>query len=260
MNRKNRLDVLFESKKGDLLSIFFTAGYPGIDDTPEILELTERYGADLVEIGIPFSDPVADGRVIQDSSMAALRNGMTLEYLFSQLEKTDTRVTIPRILMGYFNPIHRYGVEEFCNTCSRTGVDGVIIPDLPLEEYKEKYHNYFVSNGLHFILLITPQTSEERIREIAENSTGFIYMVSTESTTGGATDLENRAGYFKRVRQITDKPLLIGFGIKDRETFSTACRYADGAIVGSSFIDALAGEGDLEGKIRGFIKKIRGIS
>jgi tryptophan synthase alpha chain len=260
MNRKNKLDLLFQNKKRDLLSIFFTAGYPEMDDTARILECTEKYGADLVEIGIPFSDPVADGRIIQDSSMTALRNGMTLARLFSQLDEAVSRVNIPRILMGYFNPIHRFGVEEFCRACRRTGVDGVIIPDLPLEEYNEKYRDFFVSNGLHFILLITPQTSDERIMEISDNTTAFIYMVSGESTTGGGADLESKAGYFKKVREITDKPLLIGFGIKDSETFSTACRYSDGAIVGSSFISALAGGGELEGTIRAFINTIRRLS
>ncbi len=257
MKIENKLDKLFEERRGNLLSLFFTAGYPEIEDTLKVLESSEKYGADLVEIGIPFSDPVADGKVIQESSQVALKNGMTLRRLFMQLEEAEKRVSIPRVLMGYFNPVQRFGVKEFCSACRKTGVDGVIIPDLPLEEYRDHYRSCFVENNLHYILLITPQTSMERIREISENSTGFIYMVSSESTTGGSADLETKAGYFKSVREVTGKPLLIGFGISDSKSFGTACMHADGAILGSSFIRALSGKGEIEEKVRDFIKKIR---
>jgi tryptophan synthase alpha chain len=256
---KNRINQLFETKKENILSIYFTAGFPRLNDTVEIIQQLEQNGVDLIEIGIPFSDPTADGPTIQRSSETALKNGMSLKLLFSQLKDIRKSVNIPLILMGYLNPVLQFGVEKFCTACRETGIDGVILPDLPLEEYEEQFQQHFLKNNLHNILLITPQTPESRIRQIDESSDGFIYMVSSASTTGAGKKAEDfNHGYFQRIQQMNLKnPRLIGFGISDHDTFSSACRYAPGAIIGSAFVHALQQEKEPARAVHLFIKSIK---
>ncbi len=236
--KMNRIDQAFIDKKKDLLNVYFTAGYPNLNDTLEIAKGIEKGGADLIEIGIPFSDPVADGPTIQESSTKALASGMTLKLLFEQLKDLRKDVTLPVLLMGYINPVMQYGFEAFCQKCQEVGVDGLILPDLPMYEYEEMYKAVLEKYGLYNVFLITPQTSEERIRKIDELSKGFIYMVSSASTTGAKSGIsEEQIEYFERVKAMNLKnKLLIGFGISNHETFSKACSYADGAIIGSAFI------------------------
>jgi tryptophan synthase alpha chain len=254
----NRIDQLFEKKQNNILSVFFTAGFPNLEDTVPVIELLEKHGADMVEIGIPFSDPTADGPDIQHSSDVALKNGMSLDLLFRQLSGIREKVSLPLILMGYFNPVYQFGVERFCRSCRETGIDGVILPDLPPWEFNPHYRKYFEENQLHNILLITPQTGEERILEADRDTGGFIYMVSSSSTTGAGKKVTGfHTGYVERVRQPGLRhPRLIGFGISDHAAFTNACRYASGAIVGSAFIRALQQEGQLEDKIERFVKSI----
>ena len=256
----NRIDQLFSRKNKEILSVYFTAGFPEIDQTAAIIELLEKHGTDLVEIGMPFSDPTADGPTIQKSSDVALKNGMTLEVLFKQLKDIRKSVKMPLILMGYINPVLHYGIERFCDKCRECGIDGLIIPDMPLNEYVANFRKHFEAAGLHNILLVTPQTSETRIMEIDRNSGGFIYMVSSSSTTGAGKKVEDfKIDYFERMQQMNLKnPRLIGFGISDRDTFANACKYSSGAIIGSAFIKALQQEGPLETRISGFIHSVRG--
>ena len=258
----NRINNLFSEKETEILSVYFTAGYPGIDDTCTVIKALADSGVDLIEIGMPFSDPMADGPVIQQSNDKALKNGMNIRLLFRQLEGIRSEVTIPLIMMGYLNPVMQYGIENFCKKCNELMVDGVILPDLPYEIYMENYREVFERYNLHKIFLISPQTSEERIRKIDEISNGFIYMVSSSSTTGIKTKFaKDQEGYFLRLQKMNlNNPRLIGFGISSHETFQRASRYASGAIIGSAFIKALAEEGDLEEKIRRFVEMIRGVS
>jgi tryptophan synthase alpha chain len=257
---KNRIDDLFNTKKGDILNVYFTAGYPGHDDTAAIAEYLQEAGADIIEIGIPFSDPVADGPTIQESNMHALEQGMTLHKLVDQLRGIRQKVNIPIILMGYMNPVMQYGVEEFCKACEEIGVDGLILPDLPLQEYLDHYQETFRSHGLHNIFLISPQTSEERIRAIDEHSKGFIYMVSSASITGAKKGIsEEQVSYFKRVNAMgLQNPRLIGFGISDNQSYTQACEHANGAIIGSAFINTLRDSKDLRGDITSFIHSVKG--
>jgi len=254
----NRLNQLFDTKKNNLLSIYFTAGYPDLDATLDIAEALEKAGVDFLEIGFPYSDPVADGPTIQHSSEKALENGMTLSLLFEQLKDLRKRVTIPIFLMGYVNPIVQYGVERFCKEASEVGVDGIIVPDLPMYEYEAMYSKHFAENNLSNIFLVTPQTSEERIRRIDELSNSFIYLLSSSSITGGNLQVSvNIEDYYKRVKAMHLKnPAIIGFGISDNKSFSKACEYAAGAIVGSAFVKLLGTDGYLD-KIPDFVKKIR---
>lgn len=257
---KNRITELFQNK-GDqkVLSIFFTAGYPQLDDTSAIIEALEEAGADMLEIGIPFSDPIADGPTIQHSSEVALENGMSLSLLFEQLANIREKVTIPLLLMGYLNPVMQYGVEAFCRKASEVGIDGVILPDLPIEEYVESYKSLFEAHNLSNILLITPQTSDARIDFIDGHTKGFIYVVSDNSTTGKVKEVSNtQKAYFQRIadKKLTN-PLVIGFGIKDHESFSRACRFADGAIIGSAFIKALKESQDMKETIKSFVHDIK---
>lgn len=253
MNRIHK--KLQEDRK--LLSIYFTSGYPGLHDTVPIIESLQEAGVDMIEIGLPFSDPLADGPTIQASSTRALRNGMSTELLFGQLEGIRDKVDIPLIIMGYFNPVLQYGVEKFCRRCKDLGIDGLILPDLPLTEYEHEYKPYFVDNNLSFTFLITPQTSAERIRQIDAASDGFIYMVSSASTTGardgfGATQED----YFKRIADMDlNNEQIVGFGISNEKTFNAATKYAKGAIIGSAFIKMLKSDG-LKG-IPAFIESVR---
>jgi tryptophan synthase alpha chain len=256
---KNRIDQLFETKQKNILSVYLTAGFPNLNDTVTIIQELEKNDVDLIEIGMPFSDPTADGTTIQHSSETALKNGMSLKLLFGQLKEIRQSVKIPLILMGYINPVLHFGIEKFCEKCSEVGIDGLILPDLPLAEYKTHFQKIFLKYGLHNILLITPQTSEKRILEIDEASGGFIYMVSSSSTTGAS----KKAGdfnreYFERIHQMKLKnPRLIGFGISDSETFSNACRYANGAIIGSAFIKAIQKNKNIAENVATFVKNIR---
>ena len=237
MNRINQ--KLQEDKK--LLSIYFTAGFPQLNDTVSILKELEKSGVDFVEIGLPFSDPLADGPTIQSSSTEALKNGMTSEILFKQLRDIRKTVSIPLILMGYFNPIMQYGVEAFCKKCADVGIDGLIVPDLPVQEYNEQYKSIFEENGLINVFLITPQTSDERIQFIDEISNGFIYMVSSASVTGSQSSFGNTQDeYFERIASMNLKsPQIVGFGISNSKTFQQATSAAKGAIIGSAFIKHL---------------------
>jgi tryptophan synthase alpha chain len=255
----NRIEKLFSNKKKNILSIYFTAGYPGIDDTLPIIKALEKTGADMIEIGMPFSDPVADGPVIQRSSETALRNGMSLKLLFRQLEKIRSLTDIPLIIMGYINPFYRFGMENFIRKCRETGIDGTIIPDLPVEEYLESYSSLYEENSIFNIFLISPQTPPDRIIYLDTVSKGFLYMVSTSSTTGMKNGFdESQTEYFRNVAALNLKtPCLTGFGISDRSSFEQASAYSAGAIIGSAFIRALDESGDLTGNIRKFISSVK---
>lgn len=258
LNIMNRIDQAFEKQKKHLLNVYYTAGYPNLGDTLQVAKSLQAGGADLIEIGLPFSDPVADGPTIQESSTRALQNGMNLKLLFDQLSDLRNEVTVPVLLMGYINPVLQYGFEAFCKECQRVGIDGLILPDLPMYEYEELYQDMLEKYGLYNVFLITPQTSEERIRKIDELSKGFIYMVSSASTTGAKTGISaQQVDYFQRIRsmQLGNK-LLIGFGISSHESFSKACEYADGAIVGSAFIKLLQEDASPE-NIRQYIQSIK---
>ena len=254
---ENRIKALFKRKDKNILSIYFTAGYPNLNDTQSIISQLEKNGADLIEIGMPFSDPVADGLVIQQSSETALKNGMTINLLFQQLKEIRKSVSIPLILMGYLNPVMQYGIENFCKQCREIGIDGTIIPDLPLETYEAEYKEFFEKNSLSNIFLITPQTPEERIRKIDACSHGFIYMVSSSSTTGAKESVDKeQITYFERIQKMKlDSKRLIGFGISDKSSFGRASNYANGAIIGSAFITALSGESSIEWKVSTFMQK-----
>jgi tryptophan synthase alpha chain len=255
----NRIDRLFARKHENILSIYMTAGYPALDDTVQILRALQDHGADMVEIGIPFSDPLADGPVIQHSSQVALANGMSLKLLLSQLEGIRETVQLPLVLMGYLNPILRFGMEDFLKRCSRVGIDGVIIPDLPPDEYASDFKTLYNNHGIHNALLITPHTSEERIRRIARLTGGFLYMVADASTTGAKSSVKgHQVDYFRRIGKMKlQVPGLVGFGISNHETFIAACAHARGAIIGSAFIRMLDEEGSGEEKIGEFIRMIR---
>lgn len=257
---KNRIIDLFKNKESEILSIFFTAGFPKLNDTKTILESLDKSGVDFVEIGMPYSDPVADGETIQMSNKVALDNGMTLNLLFEQLADIRKTVSMPLILMGYLNPVEQFGVERFCRKAVEIGIDGLILPDLPIDLYVEQYKPMFDKYNLSNILLITPQTSEERIRMIDDNTEGFVYMVSDNSITGKTSDdvSDKRLQYFNRIENMNLKnPTVMGFGIHNKATFQTACEYSKGAIIGSAFIRLVEGSEDLEQDIEGFVKGIR---
>jgi tryptophan synthase alpha chain len=256
----NRIDKLFREKKGTILSVYFTAGYPRLDSTAGIIGALTEAGADMIEIGMPFSDPVADGPVIQHSSEKALRNGMNLKLLFDQLTEIRHEVKIPLLLMGYLNPVMQFGVENFCRECTRTGIDGVILPDLPPIVYKEEYFSIFNMYNIYNIMLISPQSSVERITAIDKISRGFVYMVSSSSVTGSKGNFsDDQISYFKRVGEMKLRnPVLIGFGISNHETFINAGKFARGGIIGSAFVNILEQDGNDFENINQFIKEIRG--
>ena len=254
----NRIQKLFQEKNNNVLSVYFTAGYPGVDDTMPILKALEESGADMVELGMPFSDPLADGPTIQRSSEKALENGMSLKKLFAQIAEMRQHISMPIVLMGYLNPVMKYGLVEFAQKCKEVGVDGLILPDLPVKEYLSTYKEVFQANGLSNIFLITPQTPESRIRAIDEETDGFIYMVSSASTTGAKSDISNQQiEYFSRVNNMNLKnPRVIGFGISDKKTFDEACKYSNGAIIGSAFVKAIDSENPVEAT-KAFIASIK---
>lgn len=244
----NRIDKLFQEKSKNIFSVYFTAGYPNLDDTVKVIQSLEKNGVDMLEIGVPFSDPMADGPVIQSSGSQALKNGMTLKVLFSQLSDVRETVSIPLVLMSYLNPIMQFGFENYCKEAKRCGIDGLIIPDLPFAEYIESYKSIAEKYGLHVIMLITPETSDERIRLIDQNTSGFIYMVSSASVTGAKNSFsDENLSYFRRVNDLKlNNPRLIGFGISNKETFYAACNESSGAIVGSKFMSLLNSENSIE--------------
>lgn len=247
----NRIDQLFNERMEGILSIYFTAGFPKRDDTVAVIKTLEKHGVDILEIGVPFSDPMADGPVIQASGTKALENGMSVKRLFEQLEGIRESVSIPLVLMGYLNPIMKFGFERYCEHAARCGIDGLIIPDLPFSEYMEAYKSIAEKHGLHMIMLITPETSEERVRLIDEHTNGFIYMVSSASVTGARDAFsEENLAYFRRINAMQLKnPRLIGFGISNKGTFEAACREASGAIIGSKFVSLLESEPSIEAAI-----------
>lgn len=258
----NRITALFKEKSQKILNIYFTAGYPNINDTYKVLSTLQNANVDIVEIGMPYSDPVADGETIQVSNQIALNNGMSVKLLFQQLEGMRQKgINMPIVLMGYFNPVYQYGVEEFCKKCQEIGIDGLILPDLPVDEYHENYKAIFDKYGILNIFLITPQTSPERIKLIDSISEGFIYMVSSASVTGSVTGVSaDMLAYFDRINAMNLRnPRLIGFGIKDKETFNQACNYASGAIIGSQFVRIIGEADNLEQDIKGYINSIRSI-
>lgn len=254
----NRIDKLFEEKKNNILSVYFTAGYPALGDTVKVIQALEKNGVNMLEIGVPFSDPMADGPVIQESGTQALRNGMSMKTLFSQLADVRQSVSIPLVMMGYLNPIIQFGFENYCREAARCGVDGFIIPDLPFAEYMESYKPIAEKYGVHIIMLITPETSEERIRMIDQHTSGFIYMVSSASVTGAKNRFsDENLAYFRRVNAMQLKnPRLIGFGISNKETFDAACREASGAIIGSKFISLLGSEESIDDAAKKLIAAI----
>jgi tryptophan synthase alpha chain len=252
----NRIDKKFQEDK-KLLSIYFSAGHPSLEDTVPILKKLQAAKVDMVEIGLPFSDPLADGPTIQESSTQALSNGMTTDKLFSQLENIREYINIPLVLMGYFNPMMQFGIEKFCKCCESIGIDGLIIPDLPVDVYHEKYKVLFDKHGLYNMFLITPQTPENRIRYIDKVSNGFIYMVSSASVTGAKNTFgDSQKDYFKRISEMRlSSPTVVGFGISNASTYSTAIEHSNGAIIGSAFIKFLEDKG--VNKITDFISSIR---
>jgi len=253
----NRIDALFQQKRSKVLNVYCTAGYPHINDTLEVMKALQENGADMIELGMPYSDPLADGPVIQQSSSVALANGMTIEKLFAQLQGFRQQVYLPVILMGYMNPVLQYGFEKFCQHAAALPIDGLILPDLPEHEFETMYGPIMQRYGLNFVFLVTPETSEERIKRLDQLSTGFLYAVSSSSTTGSDKNMTDVNAYLKRLQSYQLKnPVLVGFGIKDKESFTAACQHANGAIIGSAYIKALENTTDINNTTAAFIKAI----
>jgi len=252
-----RLDALFNRKPSGILNVYVTAGYPELNSTLPLLDVLQESGADIIELGMPYSDPLADGPVIQQSGSIALENGMTIRTLLEQLTGFRDRIHVPLILMGYMNPVMQYGFERFCADASAVGVDALILPDLPMYEFENQYKAILEKYNLDFIFLVTPETSEERIRKIDSLSTGFVYAVSSSSTTGSDKKLDSSDVYFQKLKNMQLKNrVLIGFGIADKASFDHACQYANGAIIGSAFIKALHGKNDAVKAAKEFVEGI----
>lgn len=260
MNKPNRINQLFLRKPRNIMNIFFTAGFPKLEDTKTIALALEKEGADLLEIGIPYSDPLADGPTIQASGQQALQNGMTVKLLFEQVVDIRRHSEIPIVLMGNFNQVMQYGENQFFRKCAEVGVDGLILPDMPVYLYEQEFKSLFEELGLGITFLVAPQTSDERLKEIDGLTRGFVYVVSSAAITGGTGGISDaQETYFKRITSFGwNHPTLIGFGIKDESTFAKACAYANGAIIGSAFIRALEkGKDDLEGAVHDFVNGIK---
>jgi tryptophan synthase alpha chain len=255
----NRIDKLFKEKKKNILSVFFTAGFPELESAKRIAKKLEESGVDMIEIGIPFSDPIADGPTIQESNKIALDKGMTVKLLLEQIKEIRKDVSLPIILMGYLNPVLQYGFDNFCREAAKNGVDGLILPDMPLDEYHAVYKNVIDEAKLSVSFLVSPSTSEARIRKIDEMSGGFIYAVSSSSTTGAKNDFTSeQENYFRKLKSMNLKnPFLIGFGISSHQTFLKACQYSSGAIIGSAFINHLKNNSNFESTIKEFVDSIR---
>lgn len=255
----NRIKDLFQKKNSNVLNVYCTAGYPQLNSTIEVMKALQKNGADIIELGMPYSDPLADGPVIQQSSSLALANGMTIKKLFEQLKNFRKDITIPVLLMGYMNPILQYGFEKFCADAAAVGIDGLILPDLPEYEFETEYGAIIKKYGLDFIFLVTPETSEERIKKLDELSTGFLYAVSSSSTTGKDKKMTDVGTYLQKLKSLKLKnPVLVGFGIKDKITFDAACSAANGAIIGTAYIKTLANEDNIGDITRNFLHSIRG--
>lgn len=255
---KNRLTELMDSDKQNLLNIYFTAGFPDLDSTLKIINLLDKAGADIIELGIPYSDPLADGPVIQSSGQQALDNGMSLSKLFVDLDELREQTQIPILLMGYLNSVINYGLDEFCASCVACGIDGLILPDLPFDIYEKDFKQAFEKANLTVIFLITPQTSLERIKQFDEASRGFIYAVSSSSTTGSKANIDDAEVFLKRIQNMKlSSPVLTGFNIRDAQSFNKACQYTRGGIIGSAFINSIKESQDLEKDIPAFIDRIR---
>ena len=253
----NRLNELFQRKKRNILNVYCTAGYPQLHSTLDVMKALQDNGADLIELGMPYSDPLADGPVIQQSSGVALANGMTIEKLFGQLHDFRKEIYVPVLLMGYMNPVLQYGFEKFCQHAAALPIDGLILPDLPEHEFETEYGAVMQRYGLDFIFLVTPETSEERVRKLDQLSTGFLYAVSSSSTTGSNKNMTDVSAYLDRLKSYQLKnPVLVGFGIKDKPTFEAACQHANGAIIGTAFIKALENATDVGVSTAAFIKNI----
>lgn len=256
----SRIEKLFEKKKSNILNVYFTAGYPALNHTLPIMKALQEAGVDMIELGMPYSDPLADGPVIQASSATALTNGMTIQTLFGQLKDFRKEIELPVLLMGYLNPVLQYGFENFCRDASSAGIDGLILPDLPMYEFEKEYGITIKNNGLDMIFLVTPETEESRVRQLDQLSTGFIYAVSSSSTTGSNNESSIQEKYFKKLREMNLRnPILIGFGIKDKASFAKACSFANGAIIGTAYIKALenAGDSDIQLRTNHFIQSIK---
>ncbi len=254
----SRLDKLFQKKRNNVLNVYCTAGFPQLESTLSVMKALQENGADIIELGMPYSDPLADGPVIQASSVQALKNGMTIAKLFQQLAGLRPSIQLPVILMGYLNPLIQYGFERFCAQAASVGVDGIIIPDIPMYEYENEYKHIVLKHGLDFIFLVTPETSEERIRQLDAMSTGFLYAVSSSSITGSDKDFSSVENYLQRLKQMNLKnPVLVGFGIKDKKTFQSASKYANGAIIGSAYIQQLKNSDDIELATKKFLQTIK---
>jgi tryptophan synthase alpha chain len=253
----SRIQTLFQQKSARVLNVYCTAGFPELTSTLPVMEALQANGADLIELGMPYSDPLADGPVIQQSSSIALENGMTIATLFSQLENFRERISVPVLLMGYMNPVLQYGFERFCSEAARLGIDGLILPDLPEYEFETEYGEIIRKYGLDFIFLVTPETSETRVRKLDTLSTGFLYAVSSSSTTGSNKQLPAVQVYLERLQSYKlNNPVLVGFGIKDRESFDAAAAFANGAIIGTAYIKALEGSTDISAATRDFLTAV----
>ncbi|HEX5652448.1 MAG TPA: tryptophan synthase subunit alpha [Chitinophagaceae bacterium] len=254
----SRIAELFEKKQQHILNVYCTAGYPALSDTIPVMKALQENGVDLIELGMPYSDPLADGPVIQQSSQQALQNGMTIRTLFQQLKDFRKVISVPVILMGYMNPVLQYGFEKFCRDAAAAGIDGLILPDLPEYEFENMYGDIVKKQGLDFIFLVTPETSAERVKKLDSLSSGFLYAVSSSSTTGSNQLPASLENYLEKLKAMNLKnPVLVGFGIRDRQSFEQACQFANGAIIGSAFIKAISGSADLERQTHRFLSAIR---
>ena len=253
----NRIEALFQKKQTKILNVYCTAGFPQLEDTLTVMRALEKEGADVIELGMPYSDPLADGPVIQHSSTIALQNGMTIKKLFEQLLDFRKEISVPVLLMGYMNPILQYGFEKFCAEASAVGIDGLILPDLPEHEFETEYGAIIKKHELNFVFLVTPETSEERVKRLDALSSGFLYAVSSSSTTGKDKNMNDVKVYLQKLKNLKLKnPVFVGFGIKDKQTFETACENANGAFIGTAFIKALENDNDVERATKKFVNEI----
>jgi tryptophan synthase alpha chain len=255
----SRIKNLFQKRSNSVLNVYCTAGYPQLNSTIEVMKALQQNGADIIELGMPYSDPLADGPVIQQSSSVALANGMTIKKLFEQLKDFRKEISVPVILMGYMNPVLQYGFQKFCADAATVGIDGLILPDLPEHEFETEYGAIIKKHGLDFVFLVTPETSEERIKKLDSLSTGFLYAVSSSSTTGSDKNMTDVKTYLQKLKGLKLKnPVLVGFGIKDKSTFKTACENANGAIIGTAYIKALSEPGNIADITRKFLETVKG--
>jgi tryptophan synthase alpha chain len=254
----NRIEQLFKQKSKHILNVYCTAGFPKLESTLEVMQALQENGADIIELGMPYSDPLADGPVIQESSAVAIANGMTIRKLFEQLKAMRPVIHIPVFLMGYMNPLLQFGFENFCRNAADVGIDGLILPDLPMYEYETEYGDIIKKYGLNAVFLVTPETKEDRIKKLDELSAGFLYAVSSSSTTGSDKNISNQQAYFEKLQRMNLKnPVFVGFGIKDKETFEAACKFTNGAFIGTAYIRAIENATDINAATRNFLQPIQ---